>query len=73
MAPGEYKDLLLDIGTEEICHVEMICTMIVRLVEDDLLSLPEAAADDNPRLAAIHSGSNPADFIHSRERPVLPV
>lgn len=29
----KYKDLLLDTGTEEIAHVEMISTMIARLLE----------------------------------------
>src|SRR3712207_7401919 len=31
--PQKYKDMLLDIGTEEIAHVEMLATMIARLLE----------------------------------------
>lgn len=31
-APAKYKDMLLDIGTEEIGHVEMLATMIARLL-----------------------------------------
>ncbi|MBQ0901197.1 manganese catalase family protein [Micromonospora sp. U21] len=61
--PGKYKDLLLDVGTEEMGHVEMIATMITRLLENAPLSLQEAA-DDNPMVAAIYGGSNPAHFIH---------
>ena len=31
--PGKYKDLIMDTGTEEIGHVEMLATMVARLVE----------------------------------------
>src|ERR671932_970187 len=31
--PAKYRDMLLDIGTEEIGHVEMLATMIARLLE----------------------------------------
>jgi Mn-containing catalase len=70
--PGKYKDLLLDVGTEEMGHVEMICTMIARLLEGAPFSLQEAAANDNDMLAAIYGGSNPAHFIHAGGGP-LPV
>ena len=50
--PGKYKDMLLAIGTEELGHVEMITTMIARLLEGAPLSVQEAAAKDNPMLAA---------------------
>ncbi|WBB51012.1 manganese catalase family protein [Verrucosispora sp. WMMA2044] len=61
--PGKYKDLLLDVGTEEMGHVEMIATMITRLLDNAPLSLQEAA-EDNPMVGAIYGGSNPAHFIH---------
>src|SRR5918997_1490036 len=70
--PGKYKDLLLDVGTEEMGHVEMICTMIARLLEAAPLSQQEAAAADNPMLAAIYSGQLPAHYIHAGGGP-LPV
>ncbi|RAN99455.1 Manganese catalase [Micromonospora saelicesensis] len=31
--PGKYKDMIMDIGTEEIGHVEMLTTMLARLLE----------------------------------------
>src|SRR3569833_2099291 len=31
--PGKYKDLIMDVATEEIGHVEMIATMVARLLE----------------------------------------
>jgi Mn-containing catalase len=61
--PGRYRDLLLDIGTEEMAHVEMICVMIARLLQDAPLSVQEAAADSDPVLAAVYGGSLPAQAI----------
>ncbi|WP_406084265.1 manganese catalase family protein [Micromonospora zamorensis] len=61
--PGKYKDLLLDVGTEEMGHVEMIVTMITRLLDSAPLSLTEGIAED-PGGAATYAGSNPAHFIH---------
>ena len=51
--PGKYKDMLLDIGTEEIGHVEMISTMIARLLEGAPSETTEKAAAANPALAAV--------------------
>ncbi|MCP2166484.1 manganese catalase [Goodfellowiella coeruleoviolacea] len=61
--PGKYKDLLLSTGTEELAHVEMLCTMIARLLESAPLSAQEAAQQDNPMLAAVFGGSNPQHSI----------
>jgi Mn-containing catalase len=68
--PGKYKDLLLDIGTEEIGHVEMLCTMIARLQEGAPMSVQEASAKDNPVLAAIYGGMNPQALIFSGGGPM---
>jgi Mn-containing catalase len=68
--PGKYKDLLLDVGTEEMAHVEMICTMIARLLQDAPLSVREVAADDNPMIAAVYGGSNPAHFVQAGGGPL---
>jgi Mn-containing catalase len=56
--PGKYKDMLLGIGTEELAHVEMLCTMIARLLDGAPLSVQEAAAADNPILLGIYGGQN---------------
>jgi Mn-containing catalase len=68
--PGKYKDLLLDVGTEEMAHVEMICTMIGRLLDDVPLSMQEVAADGHPVIAAMYGGSNPAHVIHAGAGPL---
>ncbi len=41
--PAKYRDMLLDIGTEEIAHVEMLATMIARLLEKSSVEAQEDA------------------------------
>jgi Mn-containing catalase len=68
--PGKYKDMLLDIGTEELAHVEMITTMIDRLLDTSPLSEGEATgraakaewATSNPQHQIVNGGGGyPAD------------
>ncbi|CDO02448.1 putative manganese catalase [Oceanobacillus picturae] len=61
---GKYKDLLMDIGTEEIAHVEMLATLIARLL-DNAPDLELDDAVDDPVVAAILGGSNPQHAIVS--------
>jgi Mn-containing catalase len=63
--PGKYKDMLLDIGTEELAHVEMLSVMVARLLDAAPISAKEAAADENPMLEAIFGGMNPQHAIHN--------
>ncbi len=56
--PGKYKDMILDIGTEEIGHVEMLCTMMARLLEGAPGETQAQAAAANPALAAVLGGQN---------------
>jgi len=56
--PGKYKDMILDIGTEEIGHVEMLVTMMARLLEGAPAETQAAAAAANPALAAVLGGQN---------------
>ncbi|MCR9040632.1 manganese catalase family protein [Bacillus sp. L381] len=60
----KYKDLLMDTATEELGHVEMIATMIARLLEDAPLAEQEKAADD-PVIGSILGGMNPHHAIVS--------
>jgi Mn-containing catalase len=61
--PGKYKDMLLDIGTEEIGHVEMLSTMVARLLEGAPSEVVAMQAAANPALAAILGGQNPQHAI----------
>jgi Mn-containing catalase len=61
--PAKYRDMLLDIGTEEIAHVEMLSTMICRLLEGASAEDQQAAAKGSSVVAAIFGGTSPKDAI----------
>ncbi|WP_010270003.1 manganese catalase family protein [Paenibacillus senegalensis] len=61
---GKYKDLLMDTGTEELAHIEMLCTMIARLLDGAPVGDLESAAK-NPVMAAVLGGMNPQHAIVS--------
>ena len=74
--PGKYKDMLLSIGTEELAHVEMIVTMIDRLLDHQPLKpdasdrTKEAAAgfgQTNPKHAVVNGGG--ASYMDSMGNP----
>src|SRR3954463_8263380 len=54
-AAPKYRDMILDIGTEEIAHVEMLATMIARLLESSPVEAQEDAAK-NSVVGAIMGG-----------------
>lgn len=60
--PAKYRDMLLDIGTEEIGHVEMLATMIADLLEKAPINMQEEGAKD-PVIGAVMGGTNPQDVI----------
>jgi len=61
---GKYKDMIMDTGTEELAHIEMLATMIARLLEGAPVGDLETAAKD-PILGAILGGMNPQHAIVS--------
>ena len=61
---GKYKDLLMDTGTEELAHIEMLATMIARLLDGAPVQEQEEAAKD-PIVGAILGGMNPQHIIVS--------
>ena len=63
--PGKYKDMILDIGTEEVGHVEMLTTLLARLLEGAPAETQAEAAAANPALAAVLGGQNPQHAIVS--------
>lgn len=62
-APGKYRDMLLDIGTEEIAHVEMLSVMIARLLEGASAEDQEAAAASSSVVGAVLGGTNTREMI----------
>ena len=62
--PMKYRDMLLDIGTEELAHVEMLATMIARLLEKAPVAAQEEAVKD-PAVMAVMGGMSPQHIIVS--------
>jgi Mn-containing catalase len=60
--PAKYRDMLLDIGTEEIGHVEMLATMMAHLLDKAPLKDQEKAAGD-PIVNSVMGGSNTREVI----------
>jgi Mn-containing catalase len=60
--PAKYRDMLLDIGTEEIGHVEMLATMIAHLLDKAPIRLQEEAAKDSI-VGAVMGGAKPGHMI----------
>jgi Mn-containing catalase len=60
--PAKYRDMLLDIGTEEIGHIEMLATMIAYLLDKAPVKAQEEAVKD-PVVNAVMGGSNTRDTI----------
>ena len=61
--PAKYRDMIMDIGTEEIGHIEMLATMVARLLEGADSNTAEAVAKKSGVVSAVLGGSNPKDAI----------
>src|ERR1700685_3925392 len=61
--PGKYKDLIMDIATEEIGHVEMIATMVARLLEGAPATATTKAALADPVVGAVLGAMDPQQAI----------
>jgi Mn-containing catalase len=60
--PQKYRDMILDIATEEIGHVEMLATMIARLLESSPVEAQEEMAK-NSLVGAVMGGARVEDAI----------
>lgn len=67
-APEKYRDMLMDIGTEEIGHVEMLSTMIARLLETSPVEQQEDMAK-NSVIGAVMGGARVEDAIVAGMNP----
>jgi Mn-containing catalase len=67
--PEKYRDMLLDIGTEEIAHVEMLSVMISRLLEGAPLAMQEEAVAGNSAVAAAMGGTDMRDAMAAGMNP----
>ncbi|WP_221088065.1 manganese catalase family protein [Deinococcus aquaedulcis] len=61
--PAKYRDLLLNTGTEEIGHVEMLATAIALNLQGSPSAVQEEAARANPMVAAVMGGMSPRQYL----------
>ena len=66
--PAKYRDMIMDIATEEIGHVEMIATMIARLLESSPVET-EKAANGGGVVGAVLGGSDTQEAILAGMNP----
>ena len=66
--PIKYRDMTFDIGTEEIGHVEMLATMVARLLESSPVEAQEHAAKDS-LVGAVLGGAKLQDVIMAGMSP----
>jgi Mn-containing catalase len=66
--PAKYRDMLLDTATEEIGHVEMLATMVARLLETSPVET-EKAANDGGVVGAVLGGSDTQEAILAGMNP----
>lgn len=61
--PKKYRDMLLNTGTEEIAHIEMLATAVALNLEGSPMNVKEEAAENNPMVAAIMGGMNMRHYL----------
>lgn len=61
--PAKYRDMILDIGTEEMAHVEMLATMVARLLETSPVEVQEEAAQSNSVVGSVLGGGDTEEAI----------
>jgi Mn-containing catalase len=60
--PVKYRDMLMETGTEEIGHIQMLATAVAMNLEGAPVHLQEEAAM-NPAVAAIMGGMDPRQYL----------
>lgn len=61
--PKKYRDMLLNTGTEEIAHIEMLATAVALNLEGSPMNFKEEAAEASPMVAAIFGGMNMRHYL----------
>jgi Mn-containing catalase len=61
--PSKYRDMLLETGTEEMAHCEMLATAIAMNLEGSPSTLQEQMAASSPMLNAVMGGMDPRHFL----------
>jgi Mn-containing catalase len=63
--PAKYRDMLLETGTEEMAHIEMLATAVALNLETASNELKDEMAADSPIVEAIMGGADPRHYLSS--------
>lgn len=61
--PQKYRDMLLDTGTEEIGHIEMLVTAVALNLEGASTALKDKMASSNPLVESVLGGKDPRHIL----------
>ena len=61
--PAKYRDMLMETGTEEIAHIEMLATAVALNLETAPNDLKDEMAADSPIVEAIMGGADPRHYL----------
>lgn len=61
--PQKYRDMLLDTGTEEIAHIEMLATAVCLSLEGSSAAIKDEMAASNPMVEAVMGGRDPRHIL----------
>ncbi|WP_026904892.1 manganese catalase family protein [Pedobacter glucosidilyticus] len=61
--PQKYRDMLLETGTEEISHIEMLCTAVALNLEGAKGNIIDEVVSSNPVVKQIMGGMDPRHYL----------
>ncbi len=61
--PEKYRTMLMETGTEELAHIEMLATAVALNLEGAGAELQEQMARENPTIAAVLGGMSPRQYL----------
>lgn len=63
--PKKYRNMLLETGTEEISHIELLSTAVAMNLDGASSRVKDKMAEENPMVEAIMGGMNPRHILSS--------
>ncbi|HEX8562031.1 MAG TPA: manganese catalase family protein [Flavobacterium sp.] len=61
--PVKYRDMLMETGTEELAHIEMLATAVALNLEPASSAFKDEMAAESPIVEAIMGGANPRHYL----------
>lgn len=61
--PTKYRDMLMETGTEEISHIEMLCTAVALNLEGAKGDVIDKMVSENPVVEQIMGGMDPRHYL----------